>query len=52
MSAMLEGKGVKMIGILWGLCFLLMPFYTLLLFHSSKAKEFLGFKPPCIQNKK
>ena len=50
-KATLELQGIKMIGILWGLCFLLLPFHTLLIFHSSKSPEFLGFKPPCFPNK-
>lgn len=44
-----NNRFIQMIAILWGLLFLLLPFYTLLYFHNSKAKEVLGFKTPLTQ---
>ncbi len=45
----LDNRPIQMISILWGLLFVLLPFYTLLYFHQSKGSEVLGFKTPSNQ---
>ncbi len=41
-----DQRPIRMIAVLWGLFFTLLPFYTLVYFHRSKSREVLGFKTP------